>query len=106
MHQRLAVTPVVDLEPSDRPLAEQVLVAQASWVLRVQPAQQVLVVTAETARAAAASVQQVFPAVAVAAVDSQAAVAPVADLQELPVAAVMIKEQEAVAPAVLHSPAV
>ena len=106
MHQPLAAVPVADLEPSDRPLAVQVLAAEASWEHRAQPEQQVLAVTEEPDSHAAASVREVFPAVAVVVVDSQAAVAPVADQQAQPVAAVMIKEQEAVAPAVHHLPAV
>jgi hypothetical protein len=63
-------------------LAAQVLAAEASWELRVQPVlQPEPAETAEPDRHVAASVRQVFPAVAVVVVDSQVAVAPVADPQ-------------------------
>jgi hypothetical protein len=88
-------------------LVAQVLAAAASWEHRVQPVlQAVPVVMAEPDSHAAASVREVSPAVAVVVADSQAAVAPVADQQEQRDVAVMIKEQVAVAPEVLHLPVV
>jgi hypothetical protein len=107
MRQPLAAVPVVVLEQSDQPLAELELAAQASWELPEQPVTQPgLVVMAETAKAAAALVQQVSLPVAVAAV-GLLVVAPVAADQQVPRAALaMTKELAVVAPVVLHLPEV